>query len=182
MPRVIRGLPETLEIRRCCALFDARLKLTSISPGSLIASSSCIIQLVYFPLSSTPSVTPYFLLSHSFPPPHIFTQLYTIYYLHTLAPYYRSNSENRRAPLMAMTDNYILWSWAFFFMVLATSMSLLPTSPTLLQYERSGPDHSSLGLYISRSHWIPFLSDIIPEHAYHRLSHSFEGDIEAGLR
>ncbi|KAL0637210.1 hypothetical protein Q9L58_003860 [Maublancomyces gigas] len=56
-----------------------------------------------------------------------------------------------------MADNYILWSWAFFFMVLAT------------------------GLYISRSRWIPFLSNIIPEHAYHRLNPSFEGDIEAGL-
>lgn len=80
---------------------------------------------------------------------------------------------------MAMTDNYILWSWAFFFMVLATSMSFLPSSPTLLQYDF---DHSPLGLFISRSHWIPILSNMIPEHAYHRLSSTFEGDIEAGLR
>lgn len=81
-----------------------------------------------------------------------------------------------------MTDNYILWSWAFFFMVLATGMSSLLPSPALSQYESPRPNHSPLGLYISRSRWIPFLSNIIPEHAYHRLNPSFEGDIEAGLR
>lgn len=84
---------------------------------------------------------------------------------------------------MAMSDNYILWSWAIFLMVVATGMSSQPPSPGRSQHERSGqPNFSPIGLYIYRSRWLPFLSNIIPEHAYHRLNPSFEGDIEAGLR
>ncbi|KAH8148162.1 uncharacterized protein LAJ45_07926 [Morchella importuna] len=94
-----------------------------------------------------------------------------------------------------LTENYILWSWAIFLMVISTGMSSPPPSPvrSAQQYSvQSQPNSSSaspsasppaspIGLYITRSRWLPFLSNIIPENAYHRLSSSFEGDIEAGL-
>ncbi|KAG0129810.1 hypothetical protein HOY82DRAFT_540515 [Tuber indicum] len=58
---------------------------------------------------------------------------------------------------MALTDNYMLWTWALFLMLIAT------------------------GLYFYRSRWLPLISNMIPEHTYRRLNPSFESDIEAGL-
>ncbi|CUS11216.1 unnamed protein product [Tuber aestivum] len=58
---------------------------------------------------------------------------------------------------MALTDNYMLWTWALFLMLIAT------------------------GLYVYRSRWLPPISNMISQHTYHRLNSSFESDIEAGL-
>ncbi|PUU80568.1 hypothetical protein B9Z19DRAFT_1123413 [Tuber borchii] len=58
---------------------------------------------------------------------------------------------------MALTDSYVLWAWVLLLMFTAT------------------------GLYVYRSRWLPFISNMIPEQAYHRLNPSFESDMEAGL-
>ncbi|RPA96041.1 hypothetical protein L873DRAFT_1829556 [Choiromyces venosus 120613-1] len=57
---------------------------------------------------------------------------------------------------MALTDNDILWAWAIL--------------------------DAYCGLYIYRFHWLPLISNMIPEHAYHRLNPSLKSDIEAGIR
>jgi len=59
--------------------------------------------------------------------------------------------------LTLLSEHYILWSWAFVLLALAT------------------------GLYLTRSRWTPLLQNYLPDYAYHRLNPSFEADIEAGL-
>jgi len=59
---------------------------------------------------------------------------------------------------MALTDHYILWSWALVLMVIAT------------------------GLFVYRKQWIPVLENVLPVHAYERIRPTtFEDEIEAGL-
>jgi len=59
---------------------------------------------------------------------------------------------------MALTDRYMLWSYALVLIAFAT------------------------GLYVYRNQWIPILENVLPQNAYERLRPSnFQDDLEAGL-
>jgi hypothetical protein len=80
---------------------------------------------------------------------------------------------------MALTDHYVLWSWALVLMVIATGPDPIP----LLSEYSNSQLRAAVGLLVYRNQWIPVLENILPVHAYDRIRPTtFEDEIEAGLK